>query len=352
MFTSVSVANFRCFRELRLKGLDRVNLIAGKNNVGKSSLLEALFLLLGETNLALAFSISASRGLAKIETSYKSVSAWVWAPMFHLFDKEKEIMLGGKRLDEPEMKVTIGRVPPSSVTVSLEEGPLESPSPQSPTVLEATYQCGKESRTSHMYIHEGKPKVAPPPPQPTIPGYFHPARGMFPKEDAKSLADLLIRKESYDLVDILKIIEPRITQLSTMPGPGDESIIYGDVGLGQMLPLVLMGEGLVRFTSFLLKIAMAAHGVVLIDEIENGLHHSVMDAVWTAIAEAARLFDVQVFATTHSWECVVAAHRAFQDSGTYDFRLHRLDRVDDQIRAVTYDQEKLATAIASGLEVR
>jgi len=66
----------------------------------------------------------------------------------------------------------------------------------------------------------------------------------------------------------------------------------------------------------------------------------------------ARQFHTQVFATTHSLECIVAAHKAFTESGVYDFRLHRLDRVKETIRAVTYDQETLAAAIETGLEVR
>ena len=60
----------------------------------------------------------------------------------------------------------------------------------------------------------------------------------------------------------------------------------------------------------------------------------------------------QVFATTHSLECIVAAHRAFSDSEHEDFRLHRLERVNEAIHAVTYDRETLEAAIETGLEVR
>jgi AAA15 family ATPase/GTPase len=102
----------------------------------------------------------------------------------------------------------------------------------------------------------------------------------------------------------------------------------------------------------LLAIVNAPGGTVLIDEIENGLHHSVMLKVWQAIAETARRSETQIFATTHSWECIRAAHEAFTKSGTYDFRLHRLDRLDGKIKAITYDEEALAAAIKAELEVR
>jgi len=113
-----------------------------------------------------------------------------------------------------------------------------------------------------------------------------------------------------------------------------------------------MGEGLVRLLSIILAIAQAQGGTILIDEIENGLHYSVMTDVWKAIADAARRADAQIFATTHSQECIRAAHRAFDSSETYDFRYHRLELVKDEIQAVTYDRETLATSDEMDLEMR
>lgn len=109
---------------------------------------------------------------------------------------------------------------------------------------------------------------------------------------------------------------------------------------------------MVRLATLVLHIGNAPDGVVLVDEIENGLHHSILPKVWRAIGEVAREFNTQVFATTHSRECIVAAHRAFTESEVYDFRLHRLERLKETIRAVTYDREALEAAIETGLEVR
>ena len=113
-----------------------------------------------------------------------------------------------------------------------------------------------------------------------------------------------------------------------------------------------MGEGIARLTSIVLAIGNSSNGVVLVDEIENGFHHSVLHKVWRVIGEAARRFNTQVFATTHSMECIVAAHRAFVEGGTYDFGLHRLERIDKIIQDVSYPQEVLEAAIEMSLEVR
>ena len=81
----------------------------------------------------------------------------------------------------------------------------------------------------------------------------------------------------------------------------------------------------------------------------------MVQKVWRAIAEAARQFDVQVFATTHSFECIGAAHQAFSEDlpGLQDdLRLHRLDRVNGDTVAKTYDREILGAAMEMRLEVR
>jgi AAA15 family ATPase/GTPase len=104
--------------------------------------------------------------------------------------------------------------------------------------------------------------------------------------------------------------------------------------------------------SIVLAIANAPGGVVLIDEVENGLHHSVLVKVWQAIADAAERADAQVFATTHSYECIQAAHKAFHEHRPSDLRLFRLDRVDSEIRVAAFNETTLETSIDMSLEVR
>jgi hypothetical protein len=154
-----------------------------------------------------------------------------------------------------------------------------------------------------------------------------------------------------DLVQTLHLLEPRLKRLLLLM-TGGVATVNGDIGIGPPVPVPLMGEGIQRLLSILLAIASAPGGVVLVDEIENGLHYTVMTDVWRAINQAAERFDTQVFATTHSWECIRAAHDAFSAVDGYDLRLIRLDRTGDDIREVDYNQEMLATAFATGLEVR
>lgn len=77
-----------------------------------------------------------------------------------------------------------------------------------------------------------------------------------------------------------------------------------------------------------------------------------MSKLWRTLSALAKRYNVQVFATTHSMECVLAAHEAFREQDPYDFSLYRLDQVKGDIRAVRYNKETLAAAVETNLEVR
>jgi hypothetical protein len=370
MYHSFMVRDFRCFQELTLVGLERVNLIAGMNNVGKTALLEALFLHCGAYNPELTMRINAFRG---IETVKIDLGRWVmetpWDSLFHQFDITKTIELAGEDtvaghralrlrvLREPSelAQVThfINRVPGGTQEVpDLDKSQRALDTSERAKVLQLEYQEKGRHGKCYMILDFRGIRTEPIPPIPPFPAFFQGARTRVPfREEAERFGRLEIRGEQDVVLRVLQLLEPRLKRLATIVVAG-EPILHGDIGTGRLMPLAVMGEGMVRLASLVMYIASAPQGVVLVDEIENGLHYSVLPKVWWAIGEVARRFDTQVFATTHSLECIVAAHRAFSKSERYDFRLHRLERVNGTIRAVTYDQETLEAACEAGLEVR
>jgi AAA domain, putative AbiEii toxin, Type IV TA system len=219
-------------------------------------------------------------------------------------------------------------------------------------VLELLYES--ESQQGHTYVvaSPGGIRPIPIPPAPPFPAFFHAARGRIPfAEEAERYGKLEIHAKQEVLTEVLQIIDPRLTRIATVV-VGGVPILHGDIKIDRLMPLPLLGEGMGRLASLVLLIANAEHGVVLVDEIENGLHYSILTKVWTAIRGVAREFDTQVFATTHSLECINAAHEAFSHGDEYDFRLYRLDRRDSTVDVTTYDKETLAAALEIGLEVR
>jgi hypothetical protein len=360
MYKWFHVGNFRCFRELSVADLERINLIAGVNNVGKTALLEALFLHCGAYNPALVLKLSAFRG---IEATKLEFGRWVetpWDSLFREFDASQRVEFVG------ENETSGRRLLQLKVIRQLEElakiGQFVQHEPEKPEgiplssevaqVLELEYQQGGRDGKYHMILDPKGLRTEPIPPPPPFPAFFLAARFRIPlAEDAEHFGKLEIIGRQDVLLKALQVIEPRLRRLTVVVA-GGLPIMHGDVGLGRLVPLPVMGEGMARLTSLVLAIGNAPNGVVLVDEIENGLHHSILPKVWRAIGEVARGFNTQVFATTHSLECIVAAHKAFVESELYDFRLHRLERSNESIRAVTYDREALAAAIETDLEVR
>jgi hypothetical protein len=372
MYKSFEIHNFKCFQELKLDKLARINLIAGKNNVGKTALLEAIFLHGGAPNLELALKINSFRGIgitnlsdenplislfrnyapSIIElsgedtlTGYSSVRI---NPLTHVMlqdtlQQQDRVQgnLSGKDITKPD---TIRQEKPLSSTSQINKG------------LMLEYKKGEESTSYRMTIDSNKNLFLDPlPPSPSFETFFYGSRVIInPQQQAELYGKLQIAGKENDVLKVLKIIEPRLKRIVSIAAAGI-SMLYGDIGLANLISLPLMGDGMLRLTNFVLQIANAQNGVLLIDEIENGLHYSVITNVWKAIASAAKEYNTQVFATTHSWECVLSAHEAFESSETYDsdFQLHRLDRLNDvEIKAVTYSKRSLSAAIRAGLEVR
>lgn len=153
-------------------------------------------------------------------------------------------------------------------------------------------------------------------------------------------------------MELLRIVEPRLTKLRSSLQGNQPAIKAGLDDLRPLIPVTQMGQGFNRLLTIFASVLLSNANVLLIDEIENGLHYSAQRAVWLGLAAAARKYDLQIFATTHSWGCTVAAHEAFSESEPYDFALHRIQRVKGNVESVTYDREMLTASLETELEVR
>ena len=365
MFDSLSISNFRCFEALSIDNcLDRVNLIAGTNSVGKTALLEAIYVLIGMGNAELVLRISAFRGASDIFSGEpQQFSELFWETIFHNLDSSQEIEIKGRHLaGEHTARLSIDRASSTQFSLSNGRGDGDDAGLESVKIygdalrLAHTRPDGSTVETSMLVVaREGGGagiRITPVPPEPAFRGSYHAThqtRGL--AEDAVRYTRLENVEEPKDFIETLRIIEPRLKRVRVGAVAGTP-MLRGDVGIGRMVPLSLLGDGLGRLTGILLAIADAPGGVVLIDEIENGFHHTVLRRVWETIGEAARRYDTQVFATTHSLECIEAAHEAYREDRPYAFRLHRLERIAEGTHVITYDQDTIAAALRSNLEVR
>lgn len=359
MLRAFKIKNFRCFKHFEINDLNRINLIAGKNNVGKTALLEAIFLFFGSYNPELVLRINAFRGIEiiKIELS-KREHELPWNTVFYDFDPSNDIYLSGdNKITERELFITtkIEREDYQAILSYIK--PIESIGYQILTetnpILKMT-SIGKDSKkVSYLILSPQGTQLIPFPPYPSpLPAIFLGSKIRVPPlEDAERFSELAKMKKQGIIIEALKTIEPLLKDLTILT-LGGIPVLHGDLGTGRLVPLPLMGEGMVKIASITLAIATAKNGVVLIDEFENGLHHSILTEVWKIIAKVARDSNCQIFATTHSFECISSAFSAFSENEIFDFRFYRLEKIEDQILAISYDKESLQASLEIGLEVR
>ncbi len=367
MYTSFEITDFRCFDHLKVTDLARVNLIAGRNNSGKTALLEAVYLHGAAGNPE---AIEVLKGIRGIQTR-ESDADTIWGSLFHQFDTRATAAL----VADTSCRAGVGKRGAPGVegssSVSLRElhdanelrelpmfRPLQEGEPDTTPsslrryrVLELLHVDTDGTKRKHHLLSPSIGHLVELGPQHARP-VFLPAR-VGPPSDSEiaQFSAFAVEKRTREIVDALLVIEPRLNDLQ-VAGFGSGTTIHADIGLPRLVPLGLVGDGMWHLLSLVLSLSRASGGLVLVDEIENGFHYSILKDVWRVIGEAARRFDVQVFATTHSWECIQAAHEAFSETEEYDFRLHRLQRLQDRIGDIVYDQETLAAAIEIGMEVR
>ena len=118
------------------------------------------------------------------------------------------------------------------------------------------------------------------------------------------------------------------------------------------VPLRTLGDGAMRTFAVAVAIAKCASGFLLIDEAENGIHHSIQAKFWNMVLQTAERNNVQVIATTHSWDCVVGFAKAANELEDVEGVLYRIQRNGERLRAVEYPESDLANAAKHRIEVR
>ena len=353
MLERLRVRNFRGFEDLEIHRLCPINLFAGRNDTGKSTLLEAIFLLGSAVNPRLAVNDHVMRSEGVHVAGPASLAETVWTPLFFELHTDDQIEIAGRHssIGCMSLKLALERPVTTEMAHDKEDGALATPRSDE-RLLAFTYvdpQAGEISsrarETADKVVFDrsdSKDEYIP-----FTAAILKPGAGDL-TQDAVHLGRLRKQKRGGLLRDALRTIEPRLNGIEDNSSSG-VPMLWVDIGLRELVPLPVMGNGLTHMARIVLNATAVQDGVLLVDEIENGLHHSVLQNVWRVVETVAKQFNVQVFATTHSFECVQAAHQALGSGG---FRLHRLETVDGTTRCVTYDEEAIDGAVRYNLEVR
>ncbi len=373
MYRSIHVRNFRSFTDLRLDGLTRINLIGGKNNIGKTALLEALLLLNG---VSPSETVMNFRRIERIEGSgmtrarllpFERLSVEELGEevglFFHQADLRSAVEITGQRVEAADqfLRITafedladknIREEIREALNRSLRFWPEDSLEQPIDRIFLLDYQEGERKHRSFVII--GKVSVISEGWAAPFPISYRGARVLFlTSKVIGDFGNLVKAGEEAVVFRFLEVVEPGLERLVTLFDEQSGPMLYGVLrDPPHRLPLHVMGDGMIRLADLAIRLGNARNGLLLVDELENGLHWSTLPKVWQALKESARTLKVQVFATTHSYECIRAAYEAFKEDESYDFCFYRIERTEQGIRAVAYDRETLGVALEEGLEVR
>ena len=359
MYKSFRVKNFRCFKDLQINDLGRVNLIAGKNNTGKTALMEAMYVHTKPLSPWVLFDLQKTRGL-DAPADYMPQH---WKQFFYELDTTQRIVIENADSHSPTRRTltisdhaTTNTDPQILEQIRMDLIKYGIAGTDSRVVVgsidrflefKLNFDEGKSDsvfffRDTWMYRNEEVERKS----------FFIPAQSRPTKQRvASQFSQLEIDGTLKSLIDVLRILEPRLSDLRLL-SPDGELIIWAQMQ-GIRLPLRVMGEGMNHVCNIAITLLTSPNSVIFIDEIENGIHHTVQCNVWKAIGQVARELDIQVFATTHSLEMIRAAYEAFSEEGKLEeFRYHRLSRSSKtgDIKATTYNELDMEAVAAFGFE--
>lgn len=367
MINSITIQNFRCFEKTNITEFKQVNLFGGKNNAGKTSLLEALYL----SNSPQTESIRLVRQLRKEDDNFAKIyPRKAWDNLFYNQNKEERIIISTTN-QSSNNSVEIFNDNSKEDFLSTPENDDVSPYLEVSDLLAAqtgvsgyaktslyvewvfatqriltaslTAQSGgvlykdikRPDNTQHIMMI---PSSQPGPSNPELAGEYD-------KADLAGYAERILQG--------VKIIDNSIVQMKTLTI--GTPTLYLKRENQELMPISLFGEALKKMVTLILRLVNNHGSVLLIDEIENGIHYTNQRELWRMIFRLADEFQIQIFATTHSLEML----KAFQDIrneeqnqnlGTY-IELTRNIRTQ-QITGIQHDLDTLAYQLERSIGVR
>lgn len=349
---NINIENFRGIDHLTIEDFSRVNVFLGQNNSGKTTMLEAIAMLMSMSNPDVPQAINAVR-------ARKPFSNFIDVQYFF------------NNLDvttPPEVKAELSDGSFRHLTLALSyvfdelADPKNEPQQQMGAVkyvntLEMNFEIAKgTTRQSHKSWLRVNPqglvvnrKVAD--------GYLENKRAWLTPSDlmtsnlANDLAELFKRNRKDTILALLKLFDTRINSIEILT----DDIYIGFEGMSQMLSVSMMGDGLRRYLNIVASAANPLIDILLIDEIDNGLHYSVYKKLWQALFALAEASNKQIFVTTHSKETLGHLNKMLEEHVEYqqELRIFTLEKTrlkGYQAYRLTYNG--LQEATANDIELR
>lgn len=342
LITELDIKNFRSIKKLLLANCKQFNLLIGKNNCGKSTLLESVYASCDIPNMPLE-QINTCR--SNVVRTNEDLSV-----IFHNIDVSNPVeitRINGEQKRKLDIECVFGndskyitmtgqllnekRI--SSFKISIDDFSNK----YSVLYNQADWALGKVPFTSDEIESIKKDSGR-------CPVFYWTAQWNNFNPTAQ-LESLIISKKKELLLNVLVSVDSSIKDIQL----GSNGSIFVDTGLSSLLPLRMVGQGIEKIVGLVSCIATISNGIILIDEFENGLHYTAMDGLWKAVAELCERQNNQIFATTHSYECIDSFTRI---TSTENSSIFRIERNNFEHKSTYISNEAARNAISKRWEIR
>ena len=375
-FDRLEVRGFRGLSALELIGMGNFNLLLGANDVGKTSILEAVLLVCSLSDPGISVRIQRGR-------DYEVLDIDGLLSVFYGLDFGREVCITARRGDSEYRKLVISAPMPDSSSIQKDIRTVATSNTQTISSRQSKVVDGQSSSAvndSRMLQYDAEVRslsqvepssfsvrlidhgdkwaiaavdsdnnrIEPAITARTPAGFLGPTIGY----DTARIGKLVIGKKDEVLLPFLRIFNPRVSKMSVL-----EKTAYLDIGLKEMMPLNMFGSGMVRAATILSSCILKEVSVLLIDEIEYGLHYQAIVPLLEALIKLSDEMGVQIFATTHSIDVLKGLQKVLEkddfrqfQSTTTCFAIQR-DRVGG-VRSYRYDHDQFDHCIRNEMEIR
>lgn len=369
MYNALRIENYRAFPSFELSELGRINLLVGENNSGKSSILEGILLFSAGADFPTSLEevmtdrgeYRAPEGIGELEIRRLFYGRELKpSSQFSIAGEQGNISArltvsvasssprsspGGEDLSESQRK----RVD-SFLFVKRESNDGASQQLEFPLILcdglALRYQVDGRSRQS-INDRAMETKLVTP--------------HSLEIEDLIELFEAVVLTPDEELVlEALQIVEPEIERIAAVRPPQSSrrrGIRGGFVvrlsESKERIPIGSMGDGIWRLLGIALSLVSVRGGILLVDEIDSGLHYSTLYDLWKLVWETANKLDIQVFATTHNSDCWTSLASLARDESMPEqegIKIHRIER--GKPASVVFSEQEMIIAAEREIEIR
>lgn len=343
-FSEIEITNFRGFDYLKIENLRKLNVFVGANNVGKTSILEAVFMLTGMSNPLISNRVNYLRTLLtnNIDTARY---------LFHNIDFINKPLLKG-RVGNVTRRLTF-----APVMISDESDTSSNNSFSRSAIRQLNFDFDTKDEgefdfhTKLVAQNDGSLQ------QTDASDYKETINALFipvDKNDSSAATNfslLVKRNKKQWVVDALHDFDASIESIEALP----DGLYLKIKDLQELLPIGMAGDGVRRMINIISAIAYENCNIVLIDEIDNGMHYSAHKLMWKVVLQFIAKHDIQLFVTTHNWDCllglrnVMQEHEEFQDL-TNVYTVAKTQK--ESFQTYCYDYTNLDNAINNEIEIR